>query len=157
MPLRSLGLRATILAAALTTATVLTALPAAAGTPPAGPAGPATGTPSGPSLPGKPAQPVPQPPQTAQTPQGPQVKPEPLAGGYKGRVIARGGLYLRDKPTRGSRVIGLARYGKIVHIFCKTRGDNVAGNNRWYLLTDGTWAWGSAKYIANVGPGPRSC
>jgi hypothetical protein len=33
----------------------------------------------------------------------------------------------------------------------------VRGNPVWYLLTNGTWAWGSARYIANVGPAPRSC
>ncbi|MET9553051.1 SH3 domain-containing protein [Streptomyces sp. NPDC006645] len=76
---------------------------------------------------------------------------------YKGRVIARSGLLLRDKPTRGSRVIGSAAYGQIVHIFCKTPGDNVNGNNRWYLFTDGTWAWGSAAYIENIGQAPRWC
>lgn len=76
---------------------------------------------------------------------------------YKGRVIAKTGLLLRDKPTRGSRVIGSAAYGQIVHIFCKTQGDNVNGNDRWYLLTDGTWAWGSAAYIDNIGQAPRWC
>ncbi|WP_028813238.1 SH3 domain-containing protein [Streptomyces flavidovirens] len=76
---------------------------------------------------------------------------------YKGRVIAKSGLLLRDKPTRASRVIGKKHYGAIVHIFCKTRGGNVHGNDRWYLLTDGTWAWGSAHYIANIGAAPRWC
>ncbi|OEJ25028.1 hypothetical protein AS594_11565 [Streptomyces agglomeratus] len=76
---------------------------------------------------------------------------------YKGRVIARSGLLLRDKPTRSSRVIGSKPYGAIVHIFCKTRGGSVHGNDRWYLLTDGTWAWGSAHYIANIGAAPRWC
>lgn len=76
---------------------------------------------------------------------------------YKGRVIARTGLLLRDRPTRSSRVIGSAAYGSIVHIFCKTPGDNVNGNDRWYLLTDGTWAWGSAAYIENIGKAPRWC
>lgn len=76
---------------------------------------------------------------------------------YTGRVIAKSGLLLRDKPTRGSRIIGTAAYGTIVHIFCKTRGDSVEGNDRWYLLTDGTWAWGSAAYITNIGAAPRWC
>ncbi|QDQ13661.1 SH3 domain-containing protein [Streptomyces spectabilis] len=76
---------------------------------------------------------------------------------YKGRITAKGGLLLRDRPTRGSHVIRHEPYGKIVHIFCKTRGDSVQGNDRWYLLTDGTWAWGAAHYIANVGPAPRWC
>ncbi|WP_405794755.1 SH3 domain-containing protein [Streptomyces sp. NBC_01506] len=81
----------------------------------------------------------------------------PSAREYKGRVTAKSGLLLRDKPTRSSKVIGTAAYGSIVHIFCKTRGDNVNGNDRWYLLTDGTWAWGSAAYIANIGEAPRWC
>ncbi|MFD9909667.1 SH3 domain-containing protein [Streptomyces sp. NPDC059063] len=76
---------------------------------------------------------------------------------YKGKVTAKGGLLLRDKPTRGSAVIRKEPYGKIVHIFCKTRGDWVHHNDRWYLLTDGTWAWGAAHYIANIGAAPRWC
>ncbi|PCG85736.1 SH3 domain-containing protein [Streptomyces sp. WZ.A104] len=76
---------------------------------------------------------------------------------YKGRVIAKPYLLLRDKPTRSSRIVGSVEHGAVVHIFCKTKGDNVDGNNRWYLLTDGTWAWGSARYIENIGAAPRWC
>ncbi|MFD5894617.1 MULTISPECIES: SH3 domain-containing protein [unclassified Streptomyces] len=79
------------------------------------------------------------------------------SGQYKGRVTARTGLLLRDRPTRSGRVIGSAAYGSIVHILCKTRGDEVNGNDRWYLLTDGNWAWGSAAYIENIGKAPRWC
>ncbi len=39
----------------------------------------------------------------------------------------------------------------------KTSGDRVDGNDRWYLLTDGTWAWGAARSIENVGKAPRWC
>lgn len=53
--------------------------------------------------------------------------------------------------------MGSVKYGTVVNIFCKTTGDNVDGNNRWYLLTDGTWAWGSARYIENIGAAPRFC
>ncbi|MFJ2767947.1 SH3 domain-containing protein [Streptomyces sp. NPDC087300] len=76
---------------------------------------------------------------------------------YKGRVTAKSGLLLRDAPTRGSRVIRSEPYGKVVTIFCKTTGDTVERNNLWYLLTDGTWAWGAAHYIANIGQVPRWC
>jgi hypothetical protein len=76
---------------------------------------------------------------------------------YKGRVIAKSGLLLRNAPNRGSRVIRSVPYGKVVTIFCKTRGERVSNNNLWYLLTDGTWAWGSAHYIANIGKVPRWC
>ncbi|ATL30457.1 SH3 domain-containing protein [Streptomyces formicae] len=76
---------------------------------------------------------------------------------YKGRVTAKTGLLLRDAPTRGSRVIRSEPYGKVVTIYCKTTGDTVGRNNLWYLLTDGTWAWGAAHYIANIGQVPRWC
>ncbi|MFI6879635.1 SH3 domain-containing protein [Streptomyces sp. NPDC050400] len=76
---------------------------------------------------------------------------------YWGRVTAKSGLLLRDAPTRGSRVIRTEPYNAKVPIFCKTGGDDVGGNHLWYLLTDGTWAWGSAKYIANIGAAPRWC
>ncbi|MFB8773431.1 SH3 domain-containing protein [Streptomyces broussonetiae] len=75
---------------------------------------------------------------------------------YKGRVTAST-LLLRSAPNRGSQVIGTAHRGQIVKIFCKTVGQNVDGNNRWYLLTNGTWAWASARYIDNIGPAPRWC
>jgi len=76
---------------------------------------------------------------------------------YKGRVNAVGGLKLRDRPTRGSAVIGFAAHGEIVSVFCKTPGERVQSNALWYLLADGTWAWGSARYIDNIGPAPRWC
>ncbi|MFD7708905.1 SH3 domain-containing protein [Streptomyces sp. NPDC059785] len=76
---------------------------------------------------------------------------------YTGRINARGGLTLRDAPTRGSAVVRVEPHGAIVHIFCKTQGEKVGHNNLWYLLTDGTWAWGAAEYIDNVGPAPRWC
>ncbi|WP_329301644.1 SH3 domain-containing protein [Streptomyces sp. NBC_00659] len=76
---------------------------------------------------------------------------------YQGRVTAHGGLALRSSPTRGSQLIRVARQGEIVSIFCKTPGETVDGNPNWYLLTDGTWAWGAARYIDNIGPAPRWC
>ncbi|MFF0743936.1 SH3 domain-containing protein [Streptomyces sp. NPDC004111] len=75
----------------------------------------------------------------------------------EGRVTAKSGLRLRDKPTRSSRIIRTEPYGATVHIFCKTTGDHVEGNDHWYLLTDGTWAWGSAQYIVPLGQNPRWC
>ncbi|WP_282791349.1 SH3 domain-containing protein [Streptomyces sp. CC224B] len=76
---------------------------------------------------------------------------------YKGKVTAKSGLLLRDRPMRGSRVVRHEPYGKVVHIHCKIRGGNVHGNNHWYLLTDGTWAWGSAHYISTIGKAPHWC
>jgi hypothetical protein len=75
---------------------------------------------------------------------------------YRG-VVTASKLALRSAPNRGSRVIRYARRGEVVSIYCKTPGDSVEGNRLWYLLTDGTWAWGAARYIDNIGPAPRWC
>ncbi|WP_313905586.1 hypothetical protein [Streptomyces sp. SLBN-134] len=50
-----------------------------------------------------------------------------------------------------------AHKGDVVSIFCKVPGEKVKGNPLWYLLTDGTWAWGPAAHIDNIGPAPRWC
>ncbi|MET9389580.1 SH3 domain-containing protein [Streptomyces sp. NPDC006624] len=75
---------------------------------------------------------------------------------YKG-VVTADRLALRSAPNRGSQVIRYAHKGEIVRIFCKTGGETVKGNPLWYLLTDGTWAWGAARFIDNIGPAPRWC
>lgn len=77
-------------------------------------------------------------------------------GQYKGRVTVKS-LALRTAPNRGSQVIRYVHKGDVVSIFCKVPGDKVNGNPLWYLLTDGTWAWGPAAHIDNIGPAPRWC
>uniref|UniRef100_UPI00403FE435 SH3 domain-containing protein n=1 Tax=Streptomyces sp. DG1A-41 TaxID=3125779 RepID=UPI00403FE435 len=72
-------------------------------------------------------------------------------------VVTANTLALRSTPNRGSQIIRYAHKGDIVSIFCKTGGETVKGNPLWYLLTDGTWAWGAARYIDNIGPAPRWC
>ncbi|MEU0245262.1 SH3 domain-containing protein [Streptomyces sp. NPDC006235] len=72
-------------------------------------------------------------------------------------VVTADTLALRSAPNRGSQIIRFAHRGDIVKIFCKTGGETVQGNPLWYLLTDGTWAWGAARYIDNIGPAPRWC
>ena len=74
-----------------------------------------------------------------------------------GVVTAPGGLALYEWPTRGSRILRVARQGEVLWIYCWTWGENVRGNSVWYLTTDGRWAWGPARYIALIGPAPRSC
>ncbi|MGW0710568.1 SH3 domain-containing protein [Streptomyces sp. NPDC002643] len=74
----------------------------------------------------------------------------------KGQVIARSGLILRSAPNRGGAVIRVARQGEIVRIFCRTPGQNIDGDRNWYLLTNGTWAWGAARYIV-AETTPRWC
>lgn len=146
MPLRSLGLSAAAIAAIA--AATLTTAPAALAAPPA----PSTASDS-------PAA-VDTPSATSNRPVAREDSPaaeQHSSRSYLGKVTARTGLLLRDKPTRSSRVVRSEPYGALVHIFCRTRGGNVNGNTSWYLLTDGTWAWGSAAYIANIGAVPRWC
>jgi hypothetical protein len=76
-------------------------------------------------------------------------------GTTRGRVHRNGGLALRSSPNRGSRLVRVARNGEIVHIFCKTWGESVDGDSLWYLLADGTWAWGPARFIDTSGSPPR--
>ncbi|MER6980952.1 SH3 domain-containing protein [Streptomyces carpinensis] len=109
---------------------------------------PHTGTPApGASTPG------PGPQQTQPPSDGPGNGPR----FYRGVVTARGGLALHTRPDRGGKALRVARQGEVVWIYCKTAGDTVGGNPRWYLLADGAWAWGAARYIDTVGPAPRWC
>jgi hypothetical protein len=77
-------------------------------------------------------------------------------GTVRGRVDVNGGLALRNAPHRGSRLVRVARNGEIVHIYCKAWGESVNGDSLWYLLSDGTWAWGPARFIETFGS-PRWC
>ncbi|WP_030549295.1 SH3 domain-containing protein [Streptomyces albus] len=76
---------------------------------------------------------------------------------YKGKIIAHSGLLLRSAPNKGGHVVGSKPYGAIVKIKCKVKGQNIDGNNRWYVLKDGHYAFASARYIKNIGPAPRWC
>ena len=69
-------------------------------------------------------------------------------------IVTASSLALRSVPNRGGQIIRWADRGEVVSIFCKTNGQSVQGNRQWYLLTDGTWAWGAARYIDNIGPAP---
>ncbi|WP_217561053.1 SH3 domain-containing protein [Streptomyces sp. GbtcB6] len=76
---------------------------------------------------------------------------------YRGVVTARDGIWLRDQPERGSRRIRFVANGEEVSIYCRAIGDPVDGDRVWYLLTDGTWAWGPAHDIDTLGRTPRWC
>lgn len=75
----------------------------------------------------------------------------------EGRITSRDGLALHSRPSRGGRIIRIARFGERVAIFCQTAGERVGDNPFWYLLADGTWAWGPARHIVIIGPSPRWC
>ncbi|MFY1678771.1 MULTISPECIES: SH3 domain-containing protein [unclassified Streptomyces] len=75
---------------------------------------------------------------------------------YLGEVTAET-LVFREGPSVASKAVGFASRGDFVRITCKVPGDEVAGNPRWYRLTDGTGGWAAARYIENVGEEPRWC
>ncbi|MFJ4203804.1 SH3 domain-containing protein [Streptomyces sviceus] len=72
-------------------------------------------------------------------------------------VVTASSLALRSAPNRGGQIIRWAERGEVVSIFCRTNGQSIQGNRQWYLLTDGTWAWGAARYIRAIGSAPRWC
>ncbi|MEE1804593.1 SH3 domain-containing protein [Streptomyces sp. JV176] len=150
MPPRSLRrTAAALVVATVTTATLATAVaPAVART--ADDGAPATGTaPTGTAATGTAA--------SASTGTAAADSPRAVPGRYRGEVVARTGLILRDKPTRASRDIGELPYGAIVRIFCKVEGGSVDGNDHWYLLADGSYAWASARYIRSLDEIPHWC
>lgn len=76
---------------------------------------------------------------------------------YYGRVIAKTGLLVRNAPNQGGKVVGNLAKGSVVSIECKVNGQWIDGNPRWYKLSNGTYAWASARYIANIGAAPHWC
>lgn len=64
-------------------------------------------------------------------------------------------LTKREAPTTASAKVGSLARGAGVDIICKLEGQSVAGNNRWYFLTDHRWV--AARYVDNVGRAPRWC
>ncbi|MFF4578554.1 hypothetical protein [Streptomyces sp. NPDC001389] len=64
-------------------------------------------------------------------------------GGYHkhryslGKVISRGPLSVRSRPTTHSHLQYKVYPGETLALKCKTRGENVAGNDLWYLIDPG--------------------
>lgn len=82
---------------------------------------------------------------------------DPRDSGRHRGVVTAGRLALHSAPNRGSQVVRYAHRGEVVPIHCRTAGPSVKASPLWHLLTDGTWAWGAARYIDNLGPAPRWC
>ncbi|MEU3188715.1 SH3 domain-containing protein [Streptomyces sp. NPDC006923] len=68
----------------------------------------------------------------------------------KGKVVSRITLNIREDPTTNSPSLGGLRPGAIVALDCKVRGQNVNGNNLWYLLADGAPGYVAARYVQNL-------
>ncbi|MFD3547186.1 SH3 domain-containing protein [Streptomyces sp. NPDC058655] len=64
-------------------------------------------------------------------------QPHTLADRYAvGRVISKGPLKIRSKPTTQSRIIGQIQPNRKVEIECKKYGESVDGNRLWYRLNE---------------------
>ncbi|MFD4046290.1 SH3 domain-containing protein [Streptomyces sp. NPDC058611] len=53
-----------------------------------------------------------------------------------GRVVSKGPLKVRSKPSTRSRIVGQVYPNRKVEIECKKYGESVDGNRLWYRLDD---------------------
>ncbi|WP_051781991.1 MULTISPECIES: SH3 domain-containing protein [unclassified Streptomyces] len=83
-----------------------------------------------------------------------------------GKVVSKGPLTVRSKPSTRSQSLGHVYPNSKVDIECKKYGDNVDGNRIWYRLADrnSSWEpdaampkhaydkerWVSARYVKNL-------
>ncbi|MER8069161.1 hypothetical protein ABTZ59_12825 [Streptomyces sp. NPDC094034] len=79
--------------------------------------------------------------------------PTPV-GEPRGKVVSRITLSIREEPTSQSGYLGGLRPGTVIPLFCKVRGENVDGNNLWYLLGDARPGYVAARYVENQSPVP---
>ncbi|CAM5464523.1 SH3 domain-containing protein [Streptomyces avidinii] len=82
-----------------------------------------------------------------------------------GRVVSKGPLTVRSKPSTRAQALGRVYPNSRVQISCKKRGEKVDGNNIWYRLAErnSDWnqeaqpkvaydkeRWISARYVKNL-------
>lgn len=74
---------------------------------------------------------------------------------FRGRVIAHPSLYVRKTPNTNYKPIRSIPYGTVIDIKCKSNGEVVDGNPRWYLLKEGGWV--AARWVDNINGIPPWC
>ncbi|MFD5783956.1 SH3 domain-containing protein [Streptomyces sp. NPDC126933] len=72
----------------------------------------------------------------------------------KGKVVSRITLNIRQRPSANSADLGGIQPGTIISLSCKVTGQNVDGNNLWYLLGGGRVGYVAARYVKNLSPVP---
>ncbi|MFJ2211121.1 SH3 domain-containing protein [Streptomyces sp. NPDC101062] len=90
---------------------------------------------------------------TLASPAPPVAAPAPAAE-PKGRVVSRLTLSIRERPTANSGYLGGIQPGTVIALSCKVVGQNVDGNNLWYLLGNGRPGYVAARYVENLSPVP---
>ncbi|MCQ4040781.1 SH3 domain-containing protein [Streptantibioticus rubrisoli] len=71
-----------------------------------------------------------------------------------GKVVSRVNLSIREQPTTNSKFLGSLRPATVIALHCKKVGQNVDGNNLWYLLGGGKPGYVSARYVKNLAAVP---
>jgi len=85
---------------------------------------------------------------------GPSARPVQVAAEPQGQVISRLPLSIREEPTARSAFLGSIPPGTILALHCKVVGEDVDGNNLWYLLGNGRPGYVAARYVQNLSPVP---
>ncbi|WHM40844.1 SH3 domain-containing protein [Streptomyces sp. BPTC-684] len=76
------------------------------------------------------------------------------AAGPTGKVVANGGLWVRQDATTTSKRLNLLPKGTVTALQCKKISQNVDGNRLWYKLGAGKPGWVAARYVQNLAPVP---
>ncbi|MEV5510177.1 SH3 domain-containing protein [Streptomyces orinoci] len=71
----------------------------------------------------------------------------------KGKVVSREPLSVRERPTTSAKYLGALKPGSVIELSCKKHGQNVLGNDIWYLLAAKP-GYVSARYVKNLAPVP---
>ncbi|MEV6669053.1 SH3 domain-containing protein [Streptomyces sp. NPDC051162] len=77
----------------------------------------------------------------------------PAAVAPKGKVVSRLPLSIREQPKSASTFLGALKPGTVVELSCKKHGQNIAGNDLWYLLASKP-GYVAARYVENLSPVP---
>ncbi|MFI6683942.1 hypothetical protein [Streptomyces sp. NPDC050485] len=72
----------------------------------------------------------------------------------KGKVVAKGGLWVHQEANTTSKRLNLLSQGTVAALQCKKAGQDVDGNKLWYKLGAGKPGWVAARYVQNLAPVP---
>ncbi|MEU3465496.1 SH3 domain-containing protein [Streptomyces sp. NPDC006733] len=72
----------------------------------------------------------------------------------RGKIVANGGLWVRQEATTTSKRLNLLPQGAVVALQCKKVGQTVDGNKLWYRLGAGKPGWVAARYVQNLSAVP---
>ncbi|MGW1073114.1 SH3 domain-containing protein [Streptomyces sp. NPDC002537] len=68
-------------------------------------------------------------------------------------MVSRLPLSVREQPKSSAKFLGALKPGTVVELSCKKHGQNVDGNDLWYLLATRP-GYVAARYVENLSPVP---